>query len=527
MIKQHKQDYSSQRGIAPLLLILILALLAGGGAYVAQKKGIVDIPMLRKLIISESEPLKELPPIKFDAQVTIPKTNIVLRYPKNGFNDYGAVIREDSILGSTKDYVSGIEIAPTRHLDSYGNFLPEKFITLSATYYKNPNNKSLSEYIDGLTKIHRDGGETIGSALNQTINGHDFFTWNVQGQTASWEGITRTNDGFLVVDIIYAGGEPNAREISEPIFEQILRAIILPSKSIETSPSPAISMSGWKTYRNEKYGFEVKYPNSMLLKSDRSYSYGIYDGVEARFEDQHRYLDIGVNSPPKVFEGAQEYDKRKIKIGTREIDISLLDFGGEFITTGFVFDASNIFFIKLGCEQKNTCNASDKNLFDEIITTVKFTNIPNETSNWKTYHNEKYGFEFKYPPDMFLLKDQFLITESVAFADNQDLDSAKKVFSINILKDYNKEHLPLLTLISKNIPESRRPYTNLNTRFGINGVEAVFISDKQYPQHIAVDFTRGSDVFEFWPSAPPESTSKGVVDKTILENIVKTFKFTK
>lgn len=43
------------------------------------------------------------------------------------------------------------------------------------------------------------------------------------------------------------------------------------------------------------------------------------------------------------------------------------------------------------------------------------TSIPDKTANWLTYKNEKYGFEFKYPPELILKQDPKAL---ISFIDN-------------------------------------------------------------------------------------------------------------
>jgi len=46
---------------------------------------------------------------------------------------------------------------------------------------------------------------------------------------------------------------------------------------------------------------------------------------------------------------------------------------------------------------------ADKNHINEIAKTLKF--IKDETADWKTYRNEEYRFEIKYPMDWYMYPD--------------------------------------------------------------------------------------------------------------------------
>lgn len=75
-------------------------------------------------------------------------------------------------------------------------------------------------------------------------------------------------------------------------------------------------------------------------------------------------------------------------------------------------------------------------------------NISDETANWKTYRNENYGFEIKYPsvPEIKVWDNQAgLMGEgavmSVSFENmsaNRSTAGRKNIFNVTVFKDYNE-----------------------------------------------------------------------------------------
>jgi hypothetical protein len=133
--------------------------------------------------------------------------------------------------------------------------------------------------------------------------------------------------------------------------------------SIKTPPAAqqnALDTSDWKTYRNEEYGFEFRYPlswtNSSTLKSDPELIPYLLNEGFADSSNQFRSIHVLV------------FNKKWI---------SNFDFSGQKL----VFDSSDSlrigdkFFIKKGdivIQLFFTYEKSNPELFDQILSTFKF-----------------------------------------------------------------------------------------------------------------------------------------------------------
>jgi len=78
------------------------------------------------------------------------------------------------------------------------------------------------------------------------------------------------------------------------------------AEDISTS-TEEIDTSGWTSYRNEEYGFEVKYPNNWFLENSTSFSFLVKDSDNTYF---------WLSMPPLGF----GYDKNKAQISKINID---------------------------------------------------------------------------------------------------------------------------------------------------------------------------------------------------------------
>lgn len=165
------------------------------------------------------------------------------------------------------------------------------------------------------------------------------------------------------------------------------------------------AMTGWKTYRNYEYGFEAKYPEirGSVEAMDREYFEVCITGSELPggpcFIVSVR--DIILDNFIKEW---NSLDPPFTKIYQQEDYI----LSGENATklksiTTLGIDRTFIFI-----EKNNKGYILDYVDFDpvhnQILSTFKFIESI-DTSNWKTYRNEEYGFEMKIPPDLVLQKN--------------------------------------------------------------------------------------------------------------------------
>ncbi len=164
--------------------------------------------------------------------------------------------------------------------------------------------------------------------------------------------------------------------------------------------------SDWKTYRNEEYGFEFKYPSNWVKLDNYQTDPDLItivssnesaDNVSKCYEGcgpdlwfyHYKNIDLEkyINDPGNLL-----FNPKKIKIdGQTAYEVDEAGFSSYYAV--LVQKGNDVYKI-LG--YNNQLSLSSNTIESQILSTFKFID-KTDTSTWKTYRNEVYGYEFKYP----------------------------------------------------------------------------------------------------------------------------------
>ncbi|MFA6252511.1 MAG: PsbP-related protein [Candidatus Paceibacterota bacterium] len=206
--------------------------------------------------------------------------------------------------------------------------------------------------------------------------------------------------------------------------EQLIALLLRLIEQIKTDNAKKIK--DWKTYTNNQYGFEVKYPSSWIIAKESAGYIALADEEEVKTKEgieagegycRMEFTSYNNNNSLPLYDWAiskfgkvEKLESGKIETikvnGLNAIKYEFMDMG---ITTHILLQKSNkiidIYAHLTECKNINTN-------FNQILSTFKFIDedtkkaFSTTETEWKTYINNDFGFEFKYPTYTFAQKGE-------------------------------------------------------------------------------------------------------------------------
>ncbi|MBU4338113.1 PT domain-containing protein [Patescibacteria group bacterium] len=158
---------------------------------------------------------------------------------------------------------------------------------------------------------------------------------------------------------------------------------LTPTPVITTEPTPNIDISDWKIYRNDKYGFEIKYPSGWIVREETEFDLSkLGNDNIIKASGTEFWLGLGTKNPPAEFFSLQVMNKsideaiafdwtsfgkrtgKSIIIGGTEGE----KLNGAFYGTEYVFYNGKTYFFK----QFDSIDETDWEKYDRVISTFKF-----------------------------------------------------------------------------------------------------------------------------------------------------------
>lgn len=171
-----------------------------------------------------------LPEVHFDGEAYIPGTDIVYKYPKEGFYDLGLNITNETANGSL---IASAHLEPTVAFDRNAQ---SAYVIAEIRLLKNDQNaesvKSLaSSYKEDSTLSEYNRSYAIENGRILDIGGNEFFLYKASEDATAWDAFTIAKEGILEVTLSYTNSfTPYSEAVyrnNDDLFIEILKNIQL------------------------------------------------------------------------------------------------------------------------------------------------------------------------------------------------------------------------------------------------------------------------------------------------------------
>lgn len=321
---------------------------------------------------------------------------------------------------------------------------------------------------------------------------------------------------IIVIVAITAGviGFLFAKKTQAPATESVAVQPVAQTPTTQTPVTqPADETADWQMYTDDKYGFEIKYPQDMKVKSKDDGIVLVYAEYRNDLPEGGWGFNVSI-SEDSLDEYIKNYEKTD--------GISKIVPQGEYVLNGVKakkmiaktaigIDNSVIFVNK----NNKSYIISYLESYEEhlkILSTFKFTDVVvDETEDWKTYKNTKNDFEIKYPLGWKI--DQPNVNQVSFYSENHKNDY---YFSITVVKNLKKS----LNVWAKFNLEDENIESQSASVVGIEALKFTSLPSTQAPGNIHYYFIKNNDGYIL--NTTYMDTSNGIGEK-----ILSTFKFTK